>query len=117
MKASADWSQYSTPQMRCIDALWFAVPMHHTYLCRTFKVRTNTIHSLVDAGLVADRYLYEVGFARSTGMPFLTLTRAGLAVQRDWRRWCNNVAIKVTAAIPGGLSPDALEAKLRSSNT
>lgn len=114
MKASADWSQYSTPQMRCIDALWFAVPMHHTYLCRTFKIQSNTLHSLLDNGLVRREIWYEAG--STVGCFFYTLTRSGQAVQRDWRRWCNSVASKVTAAVPGGLSPDALEARLRSTN-
>lgn len=114
MNKYADWSQYSAQKLRCIDALSFPVPMHQTYLCRTFSIRTNTIGSLMDAGLVTRNWLFEGG--SQTPMPFYTLTRAGLAVQRDWRRWCNSVANKVTAAIPGGLSSEALEAKLRNTN-
>lgn len=89
----ADWSALSAPQIRCIDSLDFAVPLHHSHLTRRYDVRGPTIVSLELRGLVRRASLFE---ERSTiPMPFYTVTQAGLAYQRDWRRWNASVARKV----------------------
>ena len=99
MSKSADWSQYSAPQLRCIDALHRICPIHQTILKQRYKVRGPTLRSLVDAGLVRAAPLVERGFEQLTSMPFFTLTQQGLAVQRGWRRWTDSVADKLSAAM------------------
>lgn len=89
----ADWSALSAPQIRCIAALDFAVPLHHSHLTRRYDVRGSTIVSLELRGLVRRASLFEEG--STIPMPFYTLTQAGLAYKRDWRRWNAAVARKI----------------------
>lgn len=85
MTKQADWSRWSEPQLCCLLALDFAVPLHLTHLRKRYKVRSNTLTSLIDRGLVRKAWLSEDEgqFAK----PFLTLTREGLAVKRDYVNW------------------------------
>lgn len=96
---TADWSRLSPPQLRAIDALDFAPPMHQTHLCRRHRVRGPTITSLIAMGLIRLEWLHERNQPATLSMPFLRLTQAGLAYQRDWRRWRDSAAGKITLAV------------------
>ncbi len=98
---TADWSRLSDAQLRAIDALDFAVPLHHTHLAQRHKVRGQTLASLQHMGLIRRIPLFEDGM--SIPMPFYTVTREGLAYQRDWRRWRDRAATKI-AGITGANS-------------
>lgn len=89
-----DWSRWSHPQIRAIEALDFVVPLHETHLRRRHKVRGSTITSLIGAGLVERQYLAVRG-SDQFGMPFLALTRDGARIKRDWVRWNERVASAV----------------------
>lgn len=91
----ADWSTLSAPQIRCIDALDFAVPLHWSHMHSRYNVRGPTIESCIRRGLVRREYLRAQGVIDAFAMPFLSLTQAGLAYQRDWRRWNAAVTKKV----------------------
>ncbi len=88
------WDHYSDAQLRCINALDFPVPMHATMLRQRYKVRWSTVISLRDKGLLRTVGLSEEGYA--TAMPFVVLTREGLAVKRDWLGWLDRVAKSIT---------------------
>lgn len=94
---TADWSTLSPPQLRCIDALDFAPPLHETHLAKRNKVRGPTVTSLIAMGLVRRDYLHERDGSPKLAMPFLRLTQRGLAYQRDYRRWRASVAGKIAA--------------------
>ena len=87
-----DWSAYSEPKLRCLLMLDRVVPLHETSV-RVAGCRTNTREALINEGLVDRIYLYEEG--RSTGLPFMLLTRAGAAVKRDYVLWHRKVKSKL----------------------
>ena len=87
---NADWSRLSDAQLRAVDALDFAVPLHATHLAQRYKVRGPTLVSLEHMNLVRRVPLFEDGM--SIPMPFYTVTREGLAYQRDWRQWRDRVS-------------------------
>lgn len=94
-----DWSQWSEPQLRCVLALDFAVPLHQTHLTRRHRVRGPTRESLVEAGMIRRHYLAERE-REGLWMPFFTLSQAGLAVKRDYIRWHRSVRDKVGSLPP-----------------
>lgn len=94
-KFQPDWSQWSEPQLLCLVALDFAVPLHQTHLTKRFKVRQQTRQSLIDAGLIRMVNLADVALPMLAAMPFLCLTREGLAVKRDYVRWVRDVGQKI----------------------
>jgi hypothetical protein len=90
---TADWSRLSDAQLRAIDALDFAVPLHQTHLSQRYRVRGPTLVSLEYMGLITRVSLFEQDM--TIPMPFFTLTREGLAFQRDWRRWRESASGKI----------------------
>jgi DNA-binding MarR family transcriptional regulator len=89
---TTDWSTLSTAQLRCIDALDFAPPLHETHLAKRHKVRGPTVTSLIAMGLIRREYLHDRDHPATLSMPFLRLTQLGLAYQRDWRQWRDRVS-------------------------
>jgi hypothetical protein len=103
---TADWSTLSPAQLRCIDGLDFALPLHWSHMFRHFGVRGPTTESCIRLGLVRRMYLHEYGGNPSLRMPFLSLTQLGLAYQRDWRSWRKSASEQI-ARITGGEVVDA----------
>lgn len=95
-----DWSRLSPAQLRAIDALDFAPPLHQTHLARRYRVRGQTITSLIAMGLVRREWLHDRDGPSTHSMPFLRLTQLGLAYKRDWRGW-HSISARKIAAITG----------------
>lgn len=100
MSKPVDWSEWSEQQLRCLRLLHFAVPLHATHL-KWAKVHSRTIESLITAGLVRREHLYDEHAV--AGMPFLSLTQAGLQVKRDragWNRRVSEAVAGMFASVP-----------------
>lgn len=96
---SANWDDYSERQLDALLELDFAMPVHEGYALRRLGLRHATIKSLEKRGLIRRVYYREK--SELSGVPFLTLTQEGRAVQRDWVRWCRSVKAKVGSVPPG----------------
>lgn len=94
---SADWSRLSSPIMRALLSLDFAVPTHQTMLVRA-GVRGPTVEAAVRLELVRRAWLFEEG--STAPMPFFTLTQRGQNYVRDYHAWHDQVN-KAAAEIVG----------------